>query len=61
MYPASGLLFCDGSGVKKPLRTNNREAVFFCCFSGIGIHLFKISLKCISPVGEKGKAVCDKL
>ncbi len=63
MYPASGLLFSDGSGVKKPLRAKTFEAVFFCSFSGSGIdfHLLEESIKCIPPIGKRSKTVSGKL
>ena len=63
MYPASGLLFCDGSGVRKTASYKTFEAVFFCSFfgSGDGFHLLEVSFQRILPVGQGCKSVCGKL
>ena len=61
MYPASGLLFGDDSGVRKTASYKNTRSGFLLLFSGIGFHLPQISLKGVPPVWKRSESIGGKL
>ena len=64
MDPASGMILSDGLGVNKNRFVQKlTKRFYFAKFSGsgIGFHLFKISLKSISPIGERSESVSGKV